>query len=135
MKCKPDLKAVTNWVFPLNKEKREYQFNIISRALFDNTLVSLPTGLGKTFIAGAVMMNCKYVLDHPTLLMSTLVYTWFPTGKVVFVAPTKPLVTQQIEACHESCGIPGRDAIELTGTVPKAQRKRAVRILHLGGWC
>ncbi|KAG8763873.1 3'-5' DNA helicase [Ceratobasidium sp. 423] len=53
------------------------------------------------------------------------VYNWFPTGKVVFVAPTKPLVAQQIEACHESCGIPGRDAIELTGTVNKNQRRRA----------
>ncbi|CEL57534.1 fanconi anemia group M protein [Rhizoctonia solani AG-1 IB] len=52
-------------------------------------------------------------------------YTWFPTGKVVFVAPTKPLVAQQIEACHESCGIPGRDAIELTGTVTKNLRRRA----------
>ncbi|CAE6429485.1 unnamed protein product [Rhizoctonia solani] len=110
MRCKPDPKMIGNWIFPLNKEKRDYQYNIISRSLFDNTLVSLPTGLGKTFIAGSVMLNF---------------YTWFPTGKVVFVAPTKPLVAQQIEACHESCGIPGRDAIELTGTVTKNLRRRA----------
>ncbi|KAF8680404.1 P-loop containing nucleoside triphosphate hydrolase protein [Rhizoctonia solani] len=110
MQCKPDPKTIENWIFPLNKEKRDYQYNIISRSLFDNTLVSLPTGLGKTFIAGSVMLNF---------------YTWFPTGKVVFVAPTKPLVAQQIEACHESCGIPGRDAIELTGTVTKNLRRRA----------
>ncbi|KAG8721569.1 3'-5' DNA helicase [Ceratobasidium sp. 394] len=110
MKCKPDPKTIDNWIFPLNKEKRDYQFNIIKHSLFDNTLVSLPTGLGKTFIAGAVMLNF---------------YNWFPTGKVVFVAPTKPLVAQQIEACHDSCGIPGRDAIELTGSVSKAQRRRA----------
>ncbi|KAJ1311629.1 hypothetical protein OPQ81_010105 [Rhizoctonia solani] len=110
MRCKPDPKTIGNWIFPLNKDKRDYQYNIISRCLFDNTLVSLPTGLGKTFIAGSVMLNF---------------YNWFPTGKVVFVAPTKPLVAQQIEACHESCGIPGRDAIELTGTVAKALRRRA----------
>ncbi|CAE6447946.1 unnamed protein product [Rhizoctonia solani] len=110
MHCKPDPKTIDNWIFPLNKEKRDYQYNIISHSLFDNTLVSLPTGLGKTFIAGSVMLNF---------------YNWFPTGKVVFVAPTKPLVAQQIEACHESCGIPGRDAIELTGTVTKTLRRRA----------
>ncbi|CAE6524443.1 unnamed protein product [Rhizoctonia solani] len=110
MRCKPDPKTIGNWTFPLNKEKRDYQYNIISHSLFDNTLVSLPTGLGKTFIAGSVMLNF---------------YNWFPTGKVVFVAPTKPLVAQQIEACHESCGIPGRDAIELTGTVNKNLRRRA----------
>ncbi|KAG8768278.1 3'-5' DNA helicase [Ceratobasidium sp. 428] len=110
MKCKSDPKTIGSWIFPLNKEKRDYQFNIIKHCLFDNTLVSLPTGLGKTFIAGSVMLNF---------------YNWFPTGKVVFVAPTKPLVAQQIEACHDSCGIPGRDAIELTGTVQKAQRRRA----------
>lgn len=27
-------------------------------------------------------------------------------GKVVFVAPTRPLVTQQIEACRRSVGMP-----------------------------
>ncbi|EUC53826.1 fanconi anemia complementation group M protein [Rhizoctonia solani AG-3 Rhs1AP] len=110
MRCKVDPKTIGNWIFPLNKEKRDYQYNIISHSLFDNTLVSLPTGLGKTFIAGSVMLNF---------------YNWFPAGKVVFVAPTKPLVSQQIEACHESCGIPGRDAIELTGTVTKNLRRRA----------
>ncbi|KAG8744675.1 3'-5' DNA helicase [Ceratobasidium sp. 414] len=110
MKCELDPKTIGNWIFPLNKDKRDYQFNIIKHCLFDNTLVSLPTGLGKTFIAGSVMLNF---------------YNWFPTGKVVFVAPTKPLVAQQVEACHDSCGIPGRDAIELTGSVHKAQRRRA----------
>jgi ERCC4-related helicase len=38
------------------------------------------------------------------------------------VAPTKPLVAQQIEACHNSCGIPGTDAIELTGQIPREMR-------------
>jgi ATP-dependent DNA helicase MPH1 len=128
MKCKPDPKTIDTWIFPLNKEKRDYQFNIIKHSLFDNTLVSLPTGLGKTFIAGSVMLNCTCIcfIGYFCLLKDGIVYNWFPTGKVVFVAPTKPLVAQQIEACHESCGIPGRDAIELTGTVTKTHRRRAV---------
>lgn len=28
------------------------------------------------------------------------------TGKIVFTAPSKPLVMQQIEACHNIVGIP-----------------------------
>ena len=46
---------------------------------------------------------------------------------MVFVAPTKPLVAQQIDACHRTCGIPGRDAVELTGNNPRAYRSRMVR--------
>jgi ERCC4-related helicase len=40
-------------------------------------LVTLPTGLGKTFIASTVMYNF---------------YRWFENGIIFFVAPTKPLV-------------------------------------------
>ncbi|KAF8213318.1 hypothetical protein K438DRAFT_1902438 [Mycena galopus ATCC 62051] len=110
MKLKPDLLEAKHWIYPLNQPKRDYQFNIVKHCLFDNTIVALPTGLGKTFIAGVVMLNF---------------YRWFPQGKVVFVAPTKPLVAQQIEASHKTCGIPGSDAIELTGHNPKAMRERA----------
>ena len=45
------------------------------------------------------------------------------------MAPTKPLVSQQINACHKVCGIPGTDAVELTGIVPPHVRKRWVRCL------
>ena len=34
-----------------------FRFNIVKSCLFDNTLVCLPTGLGKTFIAAVVMYN------------------------------------------------------------------------------
>jgi ATP-dependent DNA helicase MPH1 len=60
------------------------------------------------------------------VLLIFVVYRWFPEGKLVFVAPTKPLVAQQIDACHKTCGIPGRDAIELTGNNPRAFRSKAV---------
>ena len=62
--------------------------------------------------------------------MSQTDYRWFPDGKVVFVAPTKPLVAQQIDACHQTCGIPGSDAAELTGQIPRAMRGRAVSALY-----
>ncbi|KAF9651402.1 P-loop containing nucleoside triphosphate hydrolase protein [Thelephora ganbajun] len=110
MRLTADRTAAEIWIYPLNRPKRDYQFNIVRRCLFDNTLVALPTGLGKTFIAGSVMLNF---------------YRWFPSGKVIFVAPSKPLVAQQIEACHQTCGIPGSDAVELTGEVPRKKRIEA----------
>lgn len=42
-------------------------------------------------------------------------WRWYPHGKVLFLAPTKPLVAQQINACREVIGIPADDCIELTG--------------------
>lgn len=129
MKLKPDLLASKRWLYPLNKPKRDYQFNIVKRCLFDNTLVAIPTGLGKTFIAGVVMLNCTYhwFFGKSVLSVDFPVYNWYPEGKVVFVAPTRPLVAQQIEACHQTCGIPGSDAVELTGQNPRNVRARAVR--------
>jgi ATP-dependent DNA helicase MPH1 len=44
------------------------------------------------------------------------------------VAPTKPLVSQQIDACHKTCGIPGHDAAELTGEITRANRAKLVSL-------
>ena len=128
MKLTADRTAAETWIYPLNKPKRDYQFNIVQRCLFDNTLVALPTGLGKTFIAGCIMLNCMFPMTYMLPRTNPLpsVYRWFPSGKVIFVAPTKPLVAQQIEACHKTCGIPGSDAVELTGDVAKKKRIDAV---------
>ncbi|GAA6016098.1 hypothetical protein JCM11491_000667 [Sporobolomyces phaffii] len=107
IKWPPDREASKSFVYPVQADKplRTYQYNIVTSALYKNTLVSLPTGLGKTFIAACVMLNF---------------YRWYPKGKVLFLAPTRPLVTQQIKACHYIAGIPQEDCIELTGgTVPK----------------
>ena len=95
-----DNEAGKIWIYPTNYPVRDYQYNIVKQALFKNTLVVLPTGLGKTFIAAVVMYNF---------------YRWYPQGKIVFMAPTKPLVAQQIEACYNIMGIPQEDTAEMTG--------------------
>ena len=48
---------VRTYVYPTNMQVREYQMEAVQAALFQNTLVVLPTGLGKTFIAAVVMYN------------------------------------------------------------------------------
>lgn len=103
-----DTEAFKTWIYPINYTLRDYQFNIVQKALFSNTLVALPTGLGKTFIAAVVMYNF---------------FRWFPNGKVIFMAPTKPLVTQQIEACYQITGLPRELTEELTGSkAPESRR-------------
>ena len=41
------------------------------------------------------------------------------------MAPTKPLVAQQIEACFKVMGIPQDDTKEMTGNVQIGERSRA----------
>ncbi|MED6106841.1 hypothetical protein PIB30_008228 [Stylosanthes scabra] len=95
-----DAEAAKTWIYPVNVPLRDYQFAITQSALFSNTLVALPTGLGKTLIAAVVMYNY---------------FRWFPQGKIVFAAPSRPLVMQQIEACHNIVGIPQKWTIDMTG--------------------
>ncbi len=99
------------WIYPVSEKysEREYQLEISRSAVLQNTLVSLPTGLGKTLIAAVVMYNF---------------YRWFPSGKVIFLAPTRPLVTQQIEACYNIMGIPELDTAEMSGKTKQDHRRQ-----------
>ncbi|KAH7681035.1 RNA helicase protein [Dioscorea alata] len=102
-----DVEAAKTWIYPINVPLRDYQFSITKSALFSNTLVALPTGLGKTLIAAVVMFNY---------------FRWFPEGKIVFTAPSRPLVMQQIEACHNIVGIPQEWTIDMTGQMSPMKR-------------
>ncbi|KAL9113351.1 MAG: hypothetical protein Q9227_002392 [Pyrenula ochraceoflavens] len=100
--------ALSTWIYPTNVGSiRDYQFNIVQRGLYHNLLVALPTGLGKTFIAAAIMLNW---------------FRWTVEAQLVFVAPTKPLVAQQIDACFNIVGIPRSQTSMLTGNVQPALR-------------
>ncbi|CAN6472368.1 unnamed protein product [Victoria cruziana] len=102
-----DAEMAKTWIYPVNVPLRDYQFSIVKTALFSNTLVALPTGLGKTLIAAVVMYNY---------------FRWFPRGKIVFAAPSRPLVLQQIEACHNIVGIPQEWTIDMTGQMSPSKR-------------
>nr|QIC49958.1 putative Fanconi anemia group M protein [Actinia equina] len=103
-----DMESGNVWIYPTNYPIRDYQFQIVQKSLFMNTLVTLPTGLGKTFIAAVLMYNY---------------YRWYPQGKVIFMAPTKPLVAQQIEACYNIMGIPESDTAQMTGNMAPNKRE------------
>jgi Fanconi anemia group M protein len=67
----------------LKVEARDYQKKIFETAVRHNTLVVLPTGLGKTLIA--LMLTVQRLQQHPG-------------KKVLLVAPTKPLVEQHAKS-------------------------------------
>src|SRR5689334_13143764 len=79
---------------------REYQQKIAEAASQANTLVVLPTGLGKTMVAALV---AKARLEK------------FPKGKIVVLAPTKPLTLQHRKAFEEILSPEPNDLALLTG--------------------
>lgn len=102
-----DSDCLKTYIYPTNLQVRNYQYNIVQRALFHNVLVALPTGLGKTFIASTVMLNFL---------------RWFPDLKIIFMAPTRPLVAQQVKAC---CGITGISSLKVAILLDKVRKNRA----------
>jgi ATP-dependent DNA helicase MPH1 len=112
--------TMDTWIFPTNLGKtRDYQFNITQAGLFHNLLVALPTGLGKTFIAATIMLNW---------------FRWTQDSQIVFVAPTKPLVSQQVSACLDIAGIPRSASTMLTGGAApgiRAEEWKAKRVFFM----
>lgn len=89
-------------------QAREYQKRIADVAVSTNTLVVLPTGLGKTIIA--IMVAAQLLEKH--------------TGsKVMVLAPTRPLVLQHLRAFQAQLRLPGGSMVALTGTVDPGERE------------
>lgn len=80
---------------------RKYQENITDTCMRYNTLIVLPTGLGKTLIAFSAMKNFS---------------------KILFLAPTKPLCKQHLTAFLSQTDANKSDTILLTGEIKAGER-------------
>jgi len=89
-------------------EAREYQKRIAEVATSTNTLVVLPTGLGKTIIA--IMVAAEMLRRNPK-------------SKVMVLAPTRPLVLQHLRAFGAELKLPEGSMVALTGTVDPGERE------------
>ncbi|MBX4196482.1 DEAD/DEAH box helicase [Candidatus Pacearchaeota archaeon] len=88
---------------------RDYQQAIFNTAKERNTLVVLPTGLGKTLIA--LMLATESIKRHPG-------------KKVLFLAPTRPLVEQHYDYFTKNLPELFADLQLFTGSVPAEKRKK-----------
>ncbi|MBI2529771.1 MAG: DEAD/DEAH box helicase [Candidatus Diapherotrites archaeon] len=89
-------------------ELRAYQKSIAESVLRGgNTLVVMPTALGKTVIAAIVAAN---------------VLAGNKNAKVLFLAPTKPLAMQHQKSFQRIMNIPGNQITLLTGAVSRKKR-------------
>ncbi|MBI4406837.1 DEAD/DEAH box helicase [Candidatus Micrarchaeota archaeon] len=88
-------------------EPRAYQLEAAGSVLQKgNTLVVMPTALGKTYVALLVLAQ---ILNKPG-------------SRALFLAPTKPLASQQFEKIQETLEL-GEDAVcLLTGEIPPQER-------------
>jgi len=91
-------------------EDRDYQQAIAAAAVDRNTLVVLPTGLGKTAIALRVI--AEFLLRHPT-------------ESVLFLAPTRPLVIQHAREVARTLFAP--EPLTLTGAIAPERRAELLR--------
>jgi Fanconi anemia group M protein len=96
---------------PLLKERsllfRQYQNTVLQKILYKNSLVVVPTSLGKTIIT---LLVCIDVL-----------FNW-KKSKVLILAPTRPLVHQHLELFRRFTKI-GDNCIALTGKTSPEVRK------------
>jgi Fanconi anemia group M protein len=88
-------------------EKRDYQLNIVKTCLRGNTLVILPTGLGKTVIAA---------------LLAAERLSMYPDGKCFVLAPTKPLTIQHYETFKSVLNLNQENFAFFTGETPPSKR-------------
>nr|MDO8088387.1 helicase-related protein [Candidatus Sigynarchaeum springense] len=100
---------------------REYQVTISKEASQRNTLVILPTAMGKTVIAVQVALNRL---------------ARYPWGKVVVLAPTRPLVNQHVRSFGKFLDVTGNgkqffSCQELNGKISREKRTEMFKRANL----
>lgn len=95
-------------IWPCRIQARLYQQTISAKACQKNTLVVLPTALGKTVISA--LATSHFLYNHRDL-------------RVLVMAPTKPLVLQHEQTYRNILTLADEDAVTLTGKTPAAYRK------------
>ncbi|MBY8986815.1 MAG: DEAD/DEAH box helicase, partial [Candidatus Lokiarchaeota archaeon] len=86
---------------------RQYQDNIINKCKGRNSLIVLPTGLGKT-ILGVLLLG--KTLEK------------YPESKIIILAPTRPLVSQHKASCEEFLNINSEVITSFTGKISPEKR-------------
>lgn len=86
---------------------REYQKNISTNALSKNTLVILPTALGKTVISLLVAVNTLYN---------------YRNKRILILAPTRPLVNQHWKSFVSYLKLLDEHTVVVTGKIPPYAR-------------
>lgn len=86
---------------------RHYQENIVKRCNDKNTLVVLPTGLGKTIIG--ILLIAKSLEKYPK-------------SKIIILAPTRPLVSQHKSSCQKFLDIEIEKITAFTGKIQPEKR-------------
>lgn len=89
---------------------RDYQLNIAKKCFGVNSLVVIPTGLGKTIIALFVAANA---LENSP-----------PDSKIIVLAPTRPLINQHYETFLKLMDISSDNFSILTGQVNPTEREK-----------
>ncbi|MBT7903529.1 DEAD/DEAH box helicase [Candidatus Woesearchaeota archaeon] len=86
---------------------RLYQETILGTCSFNNTLVVLPTGMGKTMIA---------------MLLAANRLKTFPNSKILVLAPTRPLVEQHLHTFRKHTNLTEDETVLFTGHVKPEKR-------------
>jgi len=94
-------------------EQRDYQLKIAKECVSKNSLVVLPTGLGKTIIGVYVAAGT--------------LESFSPKSKIIVLAPTRPLINQHYDSFKDLMTIPKEQFVVLTGKIVPEKR---VELFH-----
>ncbi len=86
---------------------RQYQHSVFEQCKDKNSLVVLPTGLGKTVVG---------ILSIANRLKK------YPRSKIIILAPTRPLISQHRASCEKFLSIDTEKIVALTGKTSPEKR-------------